>query len=160
LVVFQALFGYIYSWFGLITAVFLAGVCVGSWLAENRKSPVSWTMLASASAVSFAGAAVLPFLATCGTGWFSLAGLFIFAFCAGAVGGGQFAAAVFTGAEPGRLYAADIVGSVLGLVFGGVVLVPLWGSRDALIFCALLQLGLMTVFIRQDLRCCGKSELL
>lgn len=160
MVVFQALFGYIYSWFGLITAVFLAGVCVGSWLAENRKITVSWIILALAAVVSFAGAVVLPFLATCGIGWFSLAGLFIFAFCAGAVGGGQFAAAVFTGAEPGRLYAADIAGSVLGFVLGGVALVPLWGSRDALMFCALLQLALMTVFIRQDRRCCGKRELL
>jgi spermidine synthase len=159
LILFQALFGYVYSWFGLITAVFLAGVCAGAWLAENRKSLVSWKMLALASAVSFTGAAVLPFLAVCGAGWFSLSGLFLLSFCAGAVSGGQFAVAVSSRAVPGKLYAADVLGSVLGLVLGGVVLVPLWGSSDTLVFCALLQLGLMTAFIRQDRWCCGKKAL-
>lgn len=157
LIVFQALFGYIYSWFGLITAVFMAGVWAGAWFVHRSRMFVMWQALFLAAVVPLAGALVLPFLGRCASGWFSMSVLFLFAFIAGAVSGGQFAVAVFTGKQARKLYAADVFGSILGFVLGGVVLVPLRGGQEALLLCAVVQLGLLTAFIRQDRWSCGKT---
>jgi spermidine synthase len=50
-----------------------------------------------------------------------------------------------TGSSVGRLYGCNTVGSILGSLAAGFVLIPLWGSTHTVVFLACLNIGLAFV---------------
>ncbi len=54
-----------------------------------------------------------------------------------------------SGATVGRLSALSALGSIVGTMLAGLVLLGLWGSRDILLMLALLQLALSLLVYRQ-----------
>ncbi|NTV29615.1 MAG: fused MFS/spermidine synthase [Candidatus Omnitrophica bacterium] len=157
---FQSFYGYVYAGIGIITALFMAGVFVGAGRAGKVRAEqvplvVSRTIAAAALLFVLTGAG-LPIVARTGVDAVIAAGLALFAFLAGGVGGAQFALAVqFTAADPrqaGRLYAADVLGASLGALLAGIFFIPLWGLPLTCIFCGLLQLAVWPAFVRITVR--------
>ena len=157
LLLFQALYGYVYHWLGLLIAAFMAGLAGGSlaaarWIGKGaavcRRLLLLEGLLVFFVLVLAAGLAGLPALLAQagGPAWAFkpvLGGLMIAAgFLAGAeyplaVKGARSAGRRSQAAEAGRLYGLDLAGALVGTLFMGVVLVPWIGMPGMLVACAL-----------------------
>lgn len=158
LLLFQALYGYVYQWLGVLIAAFMAGLAGGSlaaarWI-EKSVAVFRGVFLLEGFLFSFvlglaaglSGLPGLPVQAGGPAGAFKpvLVGLMIVAgFLAGAEypmavkGAGSTGRTGRQAAEAGRLYGLDLAGALVGTLFMGVVLVPWIGIPGTLIACAL-----------------------
>ena len=57
-----------------------------------------------------------------------------------------------TGASVGWLYSANTIGSILGALLAGFCLIPFWGSTNAVVLLALLNVGLGLLLLWMDSR--------
>ncbi len=158
LLLFQSLYGYLYQWFGVLIAAFMAGLAGGSlaaarWVREGpgAYSRVLWLegLLLGFLLLLAAGLAGLTGLLTQAKGpvWCSKPALVGLMFAAGFLAGAEYALAV-KGAcsaspagrgqavEAGRLYALDLAGAFGGTLLLGVVLIPWVGIPATLVACA------------------------
>ncbi|MFP4614103.1 MAG: fused MFS/spermidine synthase [Spirochaetaceae bacterium] len=157
---FQSLFGYLFSWIGLLTAVFMAGSAAGALFMirhlargpDVRRAMVfsELSVLAAAALLPVVVPPLAPLLAR--TGAFALLrSLFLLLpFLCGMLTGAQFPLAARLREEQaaagggvntaGALYAADLAGGWLGGMLGGVFLLPVLGLAGTGLSVALLKL--------------------
>ncbi|MHB9154200.1 MAG: spermine/spermidine synthase domain-containing protein [Endomicrobiales bacterium] len=145
----QAARGTLYHWIGLLTASFMAGLSLGSWLStENREQRAvssALLMVESVFCLFVAAGAVLARLYT--VPWQAY---FLFSAGAGVFLGLEFpllaAYAASSGkttdaAAAGRVYSADLAGGTLAALLFGTFLIPVWGFEKALLFILSLKLA-------------------
>ncbi|MBT9129956.1 MAG: Polyamine aminopropyltransferase [candidate division WS2 bacterium] len=142
---FQALFGFVFHWLGLLVAAFMVGVGVGgaimtSLLTRIKRDRVSFIKLELAI-ILFAG--TLPVVLLLFHPYLDRPAIFlplqivflVLSFLSGLLVGAQFPLAnkIYLDSSPdlsrtaGLLYGADLLGGFAGGVIGGVVLLPVLG---------------------------------
>jgi spermidine synthase len=134
---FQAAYGYVYEMFGLLSALFMGGVAVGSRVARGGRMrglaliEVGVALLAAAPMVVFAGRAFF----------------LLYSLGAGVVTGCAFRAVNLRvqGEDPvragGMLYGFDLLGSFLGALLSAVFFVPVLGIRESLLVACAMKAG-------------------
>ncbi|MEK7851024.1 MAG: hypothetical protein AAB275_04005, partial [Deltaproteobacteria bacterium] len=133
---YQARYGYVYEMFGLLMAMFMAGIAAGSYLGGKTRQPLSRLRLLDTTMILTLASA--PF-------FFKIEPLFyVLNFLCGLITGWEFAAAtLFIKQEAsrlaGRLYGIDLAGSFLGALLTAILLVPLLGIQNTIIFVVLLK---------------------
>lgn len=134
---YQALYGYIYEMIGLLTAIFMLGIAAGAYAAKEIVRPLRWLQsLEVAACIIFLSAPL-----------FFGREIFFYLLClfCGVVGGMQFAAAnIYMKEEDpvkvaGKLYAADLSGSFLGVFLTAIFMMPLSGVQNTLLFLVLIK---------------------
>lgn len=164
---FQSLYGYVFSWIGLLVAAFMAGAACGAGLtaltptqATNdlrfyRKTELSIIGFAVACALVFFA---LPALPDGLAADFVLKSVFILvSIICGFFIGAQFPLAnrIYLRTNPGvtqtagLLYAADLLGGWFGGIIGAVILLPVLGLFGASLAVALLKLASFIVIATQ-----------
>ncbi|MGB9628798.1 MAG: fused MFS/spermidine synthase, partial [Thermodesulfobacteriota bacterium] len=164
---FQAIYGYLYHQIGLLVAVFMLGVAIGSHgmncSIEKIRKPSQIFLLLEGGIILFS--ILLPFAFTTPSPYVGkkvisllLYGVFfITSFLAGASIGFQFPLAVriyltlptrgpSISQTAGVLYGADLLGGFFGGLFGGVILLPILGLKDTCLFIAILKTSSFLLF--------------
>lgn len=142
---FQALYGYVYLWIGLLISLFMAGAGAASlWITNRAWRPARAFLALEAALVIFSAALPAIFqglaLAPLPEAW--LQGVFLaLALVSGLLTGAQFPLACRL-REGGFavLYSCDLLGGWLGALAGAAALVPGLGLTDACLAMALLKL--------------------
>lgn len=133
---YQARYGYVYEMFGLLMAMFMAGIAAGPYLGEKARQPLLLLRFLEAAMIVTLTSA--PFLFKTEPLFYALN------FLCGLITGWEFAAAnLFIEQEAsrlaGRLYGIDLAGSFLGALLTSILLVPLMGIQNTIIFVVLLK---------------------
>lgn len=151
---FQALNGYMFYRLGLIMALFMVGMSLGSWLGGRVvKEMGGRAMLLASQAAVLAYALFLPlcfFLLARSRAPVSETAFIILPFCAGFLGGAQFTAitSVLSPARnPGGVYSAELAGSCLGALLSSAFLVPLLGIALTSWSVAFLNAGILIALL-------------
>jgi spermidine synthase len=154
---FQSVYGYLFSWIGLLTAAFMAGAASGALLmtkALARAKTGVGTFVKTELAII--GVAIgLPLVFTAANTYAGSQAAFVLfralflivPFVCGLVTGSQFPLAnrlyqkrsVSLSRTAGLLYASDLLGGWLGGIVGGVVLLPVLGLAGTCITVGLLK---------------------
>lgn len=158
--VFQALYGYMYQYVGLIIAAFMAGLALGGWATSryflsgaSARGPLidSRRALIGSELALIVYWLTLPVLLLAlsrlvGAVWV-LPALLLLNALGGCLVGLQFplssqlhlSARGEPGYTAGVLYAADLVGAFLGAIAVGIVLLPVLGTAGTCLFVAVLK---------------------
>ena len=167
---FQSIYGYVFSWIGILVAAFMAGTAGGATLMtmnlERISHDVRLFLKIDLCIIGFAIAC--PFLFHAAHGSLNGAGSYlvlkilflVVAFAGGILIGAQFPLAnkIYLEMSPrlsrtaGLLYAADLLGGWLGGIFGAVVLLPVLGLVGTGITAAVLKLTSVIVLADQSYR--------
>ena len=165
---FQTLYGYLYHQVGLLIAVFMAGIAMGSLcitrFLDRIKADTHLFLKTEASLVLFS--IILPFLFSIPAHYLEKpeGSIFLYAtfLAASLVSGGligiQFplaaqiylhspSAAGSVGRTAGLLYGADLFGGFWGGLFGGILFLPVLGLRDSCFTVALIKLSSFVLFV-------------
>jgi len=146
---FQALYGYVYLWIGLLVSVFMAGAAgaslwVGSVPPVTRVSTRRAFIALEVALVLFSAALPMTFhwLARSPLADRLLQGAFlVLCLMSGGLTGAQFPLACrLRDCGPAGLYSCDLLGGWLGGIVGGAVLLPVLGLEAACLCVALLKL--------------------
>jgi spermidine synthase len=155
---FQSIYGYVFSWIGLLVAAFMAGAACGAMLMSNllgrmRDCFASFKRTELAIMIFAVGCPFLILGANAHLGSPDRSSLFgllfmVLAFISGFLIGSQFPLAnklyLRNGTSltrtAGLLYAADLLGGWLGGIVGAVVLLPILGLVGTCITVGLLKL--------------------
>jgi spermidine synthase len=167
---FQSLYGYVFSWIGLLVSSFMAGAACGALLITRILAQIKnyvqlfikieLAILCFSLGLPFLFHAVHFYLGSSG-GFFFLRMLFLVISClCGLLIGVQFPLANMiylrksTGVSKtaGLLYASDLLGGWFGGIIGAVVLLPVLGLTGTCITVALLKLTSFMVLITQPNR--------
>ncbi len=154
---FQAVYGYVYYWAGMLIAFFMGGAASGALLAR-KKIPVAGAFgnlaFLEAGVIIFAAGLYLvlkipvdDLLSGPAASALIHACFIIAAFCAGGLTGAEFTLASDKFPAGGRgvirragvLYGADLTGGWVGGFLGGAVLFPLLGLPGTLLVAAVLK---------------------
>lgn len=166
---FQSIYGYVFSWIGILVASFMAGAACGAMLVTALLARIKH-YLAAFTAIELAIiclAIALPvvFLAVPSYPGNPAAALFFkmlflaISFVGGFLTGSQFPLAnqMYLGKSSslsktaGSLYAADLLGGWFGGILGAVLLLPVLGLTGTAITVGLVKLASFTViFTQQD----------
>jgi spermidine synthase len=158
---FQALYGYVYLWIGLLVSLFMAGAAGASLLISacppngtdaprGRASVTSASarrsfVILEASLVLFSAGLPVIFqaLARSAVSDSLMKGAFLLlCLVSGALTGAQFPLACrMQGPGMASLYSCDLLGGWLGAVVGGAVLLPVLGLQNVCLFVAMLKLA-------------------
>jgi len=143
---FQALYGYVYLWIGLLVSVFMAGAAAASLFFSRGTGPARRAFLGAELALVVFSATLpmsLQALANSPVPDSLMKGAFlILCLVSGALTGAQFPLACrMRGPGMAALYSCDLLGGWLGAVLGGVVLLPVLGLRGVCFGVALLKLA-------------------
>jgi spermidine synthase len=145
----QTLQGAMYQALALLMTTFMAGLALGSWLANRqleRSAPIHRLFLLGEAGMVLASllVAAMPALPPAA----ATGGVLLLLALTGLVVGGQFPLAVRlvtaegnAAAATGAVYGADLVGAWLGGMIGTVVLVPALGTVPACLVVVLLKAG-------------------
>ena len=164
---FQSIYGYVFSWIGILVAAFMAGAAGGAWLITTVlgriKNHFKVFKTIELAIIGFAVAFPLVFLAM--PTWPGGSGAFVIfkvlfltlSFISGFLTGSQFPLANKLYLNKSRnisqtagwLYAADLLGGWLGGIAGAVVLLPVLGLAGTCLTVALLKLTSFTVLTTQ-----------
>lgn len=164
---FQAIYGYVFSWIGLLVAFFMAGAASGAMkitsLLPRIKNDIKFFINIELAIIGFSFA--LPFIflllqpyLDSPTLFFSLRALFLLlAFISGILTGAQFPLAnkiYLQGSKDlsrtaGLLYGTDLLGGWLGGIVGGVMLLPVLGLLGTCMVVGLLKLSSFIIIISQ-----------
>jgi spermidine synthase len=164
---FQSIYGYVFSWIGLLVASFMAGAACGAMLATKALARIedcvrvfictelaivcsasSWPLVFLAVRAYLSSPLVFPFLRV----------LFLaISFICGLLIGSQFPLAnkIHLGSSTGLtktaglLYACDLLGGWFGGIIGAVVLLPVLGLSGTCITVGLLKLTSVIVLTTQ-----------
>lgn len=160
LLYFQSVYGYLFGWMGLLTSAFMAGVFLGGWARVDPLRAAQDLMRAqfSAGAVFFLLALVPSFSLrdipqAAGMGCFLFVMMIV-----GFLGGRIFSLAASIGGTGRGLYAFDLLGSSFGALWGGAVLIPVFGVQAGLGVCSgLCLVSAVLGAIRPGARLTGKN---
>jgi spermidine synthase len=131
---YQALYGYIFEMIGILTALFMVGMWIGTIV--TRRTERSLTVLLSLELLTVVLAITAPFF---------FRGELLFygiVFLAGLFTGGQFTTANLSMDAPntaGRLYGLDLIGSCIGSFIPAIILIPLFGVSQTLMLIAAMK---------------------
>lgn len=138
LLAFQGIYGYVYEYMGILTAVFMAGAAAGASLKGMRSSsPYLWLNILDGAFLILLLAA--PIIADTGTA------LYLINICAGFLTGHQFKTAnlalsrITDPVTAGRLYGIDLAGSSLGVLIASLLFIPLAGIGNTFLLLACLK---------------------
>jgi spermidine synthase len=167
---FQSIYGYVFSWIGVLVASFMAGAACGALLIttvlEQIKNHLKVFRTIELAIIGFSIAFPFVFLAiptdpgNSGAS-FLFKGLFLtLSFISGLLTGSQFPLANklylrkrrSLSETAGLLYAADLLGGWFGGIVGAVVLLPVLGLTGTCLTVALLKLTSFTVITTQHER--------
>ncbi len=167
---FQSIYGYVFSWIGVLVAAFMAGTAAGATLMTSNLKRISHNvrlfLKIDLLIIGFAVACPIIFHTAHanldGAGFFmAFRMLFlVIAFTGGLLIGAQFPLAnkIYLETSPnlsrtaGLLYAADLLGGWLGGIFGAVVLLPVLGLAGTGVTAAVFKLASAMVLTDQFLR--------
>jgi spermidine synthase len=165
---FQALYGYVFHWIGLLVTALMVGIAVGSVrmtaLLERLKRPfvsfikIEMLIVLFSLALPMMFAVLHPYLDRPAT--FLLEIIFlILSFISGLLIGAQFPLAnkiyLAADAKPqgsnlgrtaGLLYGADLLGGWIGGIIGGVILLPVLGLIRTCMMIAMLKVSSLIIF--------------
>ena len=153
LLYFQSLYGYLFGWMGLLTASFMFGVFLGGRGAihPSHAGRALHVMQVMASLFFLFLAVVL------GAGlqeiphWAGMGVLLGAAVMVGVIGGRIFSLAALTRKSADNLYSFDVLGAAAGVVWGGVILIPVLGVQASLMICSGIGLLIwLLAFIQRD----------
>jgi hypothetical protein len=134
ILVYQALYGYVYERIGILSAAFMIGLWIGTVLIKHVQRAVKTLFYLELITIALAVAA--PFFFK--TEFF----VYVLILLAGTVTGSLFTAAnasIGDAEAAGKLYGMDLVGSFLGSFIPSVVIIPLFGVSQALLIVALIK---------------------
>ena len=163
---FQALYGYVFSWIGILVAAFMAGAACGASAATiamtRLKNSFKIFVISEVALICFAfGFPVVLF--TLHTGM-NISGFILFkililfvSFLSGVLTGAQFPLANdlylknsrSLSQTAGLLYASDLLGGWLGGILGAILLLPVLGLTGACISVGLLKMASFIVLVTQ-----------
>ncbi|MEW6214081.1 MAG: hypothetical protein AB1478_02585 [Nitrospirota bacterium] len=126
---YQAAYGYVYEMIGILTATFMIGLWAGTSLSRHTKGALMMLFYLELTTITLALTAPIFLKAE---PLFYLLNLLL-----GTIAGGQFNTANRCMGEPmvaGRLYGLDLIGSFLGAFLPSIILVPLFGISNTLLF--------------------------
>jgi spermidine synthase len=164
---FQSMYGYVFSWIGILVAAFMAGAAAGALLIttvlRRIKNHLKAFKLIELAIICFCIAVPLVFLALPADpdnpgAFFVFKALFLtLSFISGFLTGSQFPLAnrlylkksTNLSETAGLLYGADLLGGWLGGIVGAVVLLPVLGLTGTCITVGLLKLTSLTVISTQ-----------
>ncbi|MGQ9492199.1 MAG: hypothetical protein ACUVR2_00360 [Anaerolineae bacterium] len=168
--IFQALYGYVYQYVGLIVAAFMAGLALGGWMTSCyrwRRTTVQelsaegkgQQMLMRSEFALIVYWSILPLLLK----WFSSAmttwavplALLLLNALGGCLVGLQFPLSsqlhLSIQGEPsytaGALYAADLIGAFLGAIAVGVALLPVLGATETCLLVAIMKVCSLVLLV-------------
>ena len=160
---FQALYGYVFHWIGLLVTAFMVGVAVGAIamtsLLSRIKEDLAFFIKIELAIVLFSGILPVIFLLfhpylDRPIVFFLLQIVFLVLSClSGLLVGAQFPLAnkIYLGSSPnlsrtaGLLYSADLLGGWVSGIFGGVVLLPVLGLLGSCIVVVMLKLSSLII---------------
>lgn len=160
---FQAIYGYVFAWIGLLVAFFMAGAAGGAMLGASLMERVkdSYKLFRSIELAIVCFAVGLPLIFIAGQRWLSHPSVFplfrvlflVVSSLCGLLIGAQFPLAnklylrdsASVSQTAGLLYAADLLGGWLGGIVGAVVLLPVLGLTGTCITVGLLKLASLIV---------------
>jgi len=160
---FQALYGYVFHWIGLLVTAFMVGVAVGAIamtsLLSRIKEDLAFFIKIELAIVLFSGILPVIFLLfhpylDRPIVFFLLQIVFLVLSClSGLLVGVQFPLAnkMYLGSSPnlsrtaGLLYGADLLGGWLSGIFGGVVLLPVLGLLRSCMVVVMLKLSSLII---------------
>jgi len=167
---FQALYGFVFFWVGLLVTAFMAGTAVGSFavtsLMERMRKDVAFFLKIEVAMVMFSGLLPLIFLGLSPYLDRPVAKLFpqmVFlglSILAGMLIGMEFplASKIYlnfsrnVGGTVGLLYAADLLGGWAGGIAGGVALLPVLGLVETCLIVGVLKLISVVVILMSILK--------
>jgi spermidine synthase len=133
---YQAMYGYVYEMFGLLSAVFMVGVSLGAFAV--RRIGLKGLLLFELGTAVFAASSPL---------FFGPEILFyMFSIVAGAITGCQFGVVSLSmktdsaSEAGGKLYCFDLAGSFVGAMLSAIILIPIVGVRESLFVVSGLKL--------------------
>ncbi|MCS7179420.1 MAG: fused MFS/spermidine synthase [Anaerolineae bacterium] len=163
---FQSVYGYVFSWIGLLVALFMAGAACGALLVSRAlkriRNGFRWFLKTELAVMGFA--VVCPLLLQTApsfweeaNGWLFQGAFLTLSFVSGFLISVQFPLANWLLAgdkghwvpTAGLLYAADLLGGWLGGMGGAVVLLPILGLWGTGITVFLFKLTSLTVWMSQ-----------
>ena len=165
---FQAIYGYVFSWIGILVAFFMVGAAGGAmWTTltrtEQRNSlklfiKIELLLIGISIGLPFALETINALPTSPGTFFISEMAFLVLSFICGFATGSQFPLAntLSLRTSPslsqtaGLLYAADLLGGWLGGIIGAIVLLPVLGLVGTCITVALLKLASGIVFATQS----------
>ncbi|MDI6782912.1 MAG: fused MFS/spermidine synthase [bacterium] len=164
---FQAIYGYVYQWVGLIIAIFMFGLAGGSFLGTKLvdRNPRRKLILAELSIFGFC--LLIPFMLNLMKEQESaIFGLPMLTLIIGFMVGFEFpvCVAAYQNQEVrsqrsevrketgGLIYASDLLGSAVGALIAAVVLLPLFGILTTVYLMALLKIGSIIILWDADWR--------
>ncbi|OGP96715.1 MAG: hypothetical protein A2157_04380 [Deltaproteobacteria bacterium RBG_16_47_11] len=164
---FQTLYGYLYHQIGLLVAIFMMGIAVGSLFMTTRLNKIKREFLlflgAEFAIILFSFLLPLVFVATArhiqgtATGGLGEAIFWILSFLSGVLMGLQFPLAIKIylrdrsmkgtfGRTAGLIYGIDLLGGFLGGLFGGVLLLPILGLKATCFLMAMIKTSSFLLF--------------
>jgi spermidine synthase len=166
---FQSIYGYVFSWIGLLVASFMAGAACGAMLSTTVLARIEscfrlyvgieLAIICFSIGCPFVFLAVHEYLGSPGTLFFRMLFLVI-SFICGLLIGSQFPLAnkiylesnTSVSKTAGLLYASDLLGGWFGGIVGAVVLLPVLGLVGTCITVGLLKLTSFVVITTQPNR--------
>ncbi len=156
---FQAIYGYVFSWIGLLVSFFMAGAAIGALkitsLLPRIKNHAKFFIYIDLSIIGFSF--FLPFIFLIIKPYLDTTGIFIFlqmlflllSFIGGFLVGAQFPLAnklYLKGRQnlsetAGLIYSIDLLGGWFGGIFGGILLLPILGLFGSCVVVVLLKLS-------------------
>ncbi|TVR58095.1 MAG: spermine synthase [Spirochaetaceae bacterium] len=148
--VFQSVYGFVYEMVGVIVAIFMAGLAVGTIVVRARFGETANARMLAAiqlaiTVFSLVVAVLLPWTTTIPSPTGAFVVFATITFLAGALNGADFPLAVAcrlkarpgTEKATGAVYGTELFGACLGSLIAGVVLAPIFGIVACCIFASL-----------------------
>jgi spermidine synthase len=131
---YQALYGYVYEMIGILSATFMIGLWIGTFITRTVREPLKILFCLELATVLLALSSLIFFK----TEFF----FYVLVFVAGIVTGSQFSTANLSMGEPdagGKLYALDLIGSFTGALIPSLIIIPLFGVINTLLLIAFIK---------------------
>jgi len=146
---FQIYVGQIYQWFGLLTAIFMLGLVVGSLYSKSCQKYMALNKTFFSSEILYL-LWILCFIVVIKYRMFNIYLLSVLSFGIGGVTGLEFAQLIkiFSIMKEGKsnviLFFADALGGAFACYLGGAFIIPVWGIKKSLMFILFLKFLIFT----------------
>ena len=146
---FQIYVGQIYQWFGLLTAIFMAGLVLGSLYAKYRQKYMALNKTFFSSEILYL-LWILSFVVFIKYDLLNIYSLSVLSFGVGGVTGLEFAQLIKMfgimkeGKNNARIFFSDALGAAFACYIGGAFVIPVWGIEKSLMFILFLKFLIFT----------------
>ena len=146
---FQIYVGQIYRWFGLLTAVFMFGLVLGSLYSRHFQKHMALNKTFFSSEILYI-LWIVTFIVTIEYSLLNIYTLYILSFGVGTITGLEFAqlikifGIIKEGKNNARIFFADALGGGFACYIGGAFIITVWGITKALMFVLLLKFLIFT----------------